>query len=323
MGNDDLKLSELEVTSVKRTVTEKADGSETETMSYSLEGDNVKLTITTERSLLLLPGKEFDVVFKAPQSSLEDFGEEAQPRTCPKCEIPLELTEAKRIVAKIKDEEEPVLYQTPFLICDDCDFEFAVSLPDGAYQWKLAEEQPAGVGPSPDPDSAEQGDFLLLADDFLGDDFGDLCGGLVQDVRIEKNMKENFLYATAQLVNEPTKKEIRQVRERLEELTGYPWNHIDNRTFAANKDALNKITEDTPEEHKPKKNASEHLDDFAKGKIAFLHAHPRTSNILNEPTTSSAFQNDLQRLTDEELEFCLKHETRKGARKLLEKRMEK
>jgi hypothetical protein len=68
-----------------------------------------------------------------------------------------------------------------------------------------------------------------------------LLGGLAKDVVIEKNMKENFLYAHAQSIQAPINGvQIQKFCHALKLKTGADWKHVTDKTFKADQDQLNR-----------------------------------------------------------------------------------
>lgn len=68
----------------------------------------------------------------------------------------------------------------------------------------------------------------------------DLCGGLQEDVMVQKNMKEGWLYAHAKTAKAPQNQaEANEVCMKLLELTKIPWTHVLDSTFNASKKELN------------------------------------------------------------------------------------
>jgi hypothetical protein len=90
---------------------------------------------------------------------------------------------------------------------------------------------------------------LLISAEAFNETF-DTLGGLAEDVRVEKNVKDNFLFAHAYSKEVPTEEdEIEHFCAELTEFSvGLKWTHVGDNLFNADKEQLNK---EEPEGEQP------------------------------------------------------------------------
>ena len=72
------KLKDMECMSETEKLTTKADGSETFSKTWVFEGENLKVTIVGTQSMPFEPGQKQNIIFQQPQSTIEEFQEEAK-----------------------------------------------------------------------------------------------------------------------------------------------------------------------------------------------------------------------------------------------------
>lgn len=82
----------------------------------------------------------------------------------------------------------------------------------------------------------EEGDILIDMADFATR----MAGGLERNVVIEHNKKEDFLFAHAIVVKEPTATQLKSIPKKLKGLTGLDWDYVGDRLFNASNGQLNK-----------------------------------------------------------------------------------
>ncbi|RLI55243.1 MAG: hypothetical protein DRP09_10535 [Candidatus Thorarchaeota archaeon] len=250
------QIRELKVTKVQETETETEDSTSIK-YTYTLQDDDKNNTVTIKSSMEknIVLGQTLDITITNDQTTLKDHDQDEAQETLDLdtkegaikagqnnqtriTEEDLEIEGVPMIPASVKNNPGAVeTLKEAQEILDDMDKKGKKKKEKGtpkthSKKKEKNEETPEGWG--------ETGRMLIKKSRFPTG----ILGGLQEDVRVEKNMKDDFLYAHAKSVEKPkTKKEKEKFQDLLKTKTHIDWKWVTGCTFNADRKQLNKIKE--------------------------------------------------------------------------------